>query len=308
VSLLLRQGTAVVVRFGPFLDPTDGVTPVTGLISKIDDADGSPTGIWCSKNGIASAVRHATIAATTYDRNGYYLVTLDTTDTGTLGSLHLEYTEPATTCPVWANFNVITQQAWDSLFSTDLLDVHVVEFTSGAITKDAFDSDVGDADSMISVACDEALKAENLDHLVKESATFGSDVGSASIIGQLAQPAGASFSRETDSLAAMGTVNDISAAILATPGNKLATDSSGKVSLTSTESTITAISELAQGQPTATPTMKQALMLIYMALRNLGTNNGTNQTITNDSGDVIAKCPVSETGGVFTRGKLVTGP
>jgi hypothetical protein len=314
VSVNLRQGTAKVIRFGPFLSPSDGVTPVTGLISKLDDADGSPTGIWLSKNGATSIVRNATITATTYDRNGYYFVTLDTTDTGAVGTLHVEYSEPATTTPVWREYNVMAQQAYDSLYGTDTLDVNVSAMNSGVIADATFASDVDDAGGVIHNACDNALKTENLDQLVKSAvaATFAGTVAGNSVIGHIAQASGQSFDRSTDSLQAqydgLGDSGDIAAAILSNPDNLLSTDSSGKVSLTSTESTITSMSELAQGQPTSTPTMKQALMLIYMALRNIATNNGTYQTISNDAGTVISKCSVNEVGGLFTRGKLVTGP
>lgn len=303
-TINIRQGTARVIRFGPFLSPTDGVTPVTGLISKLDDADGSPTGIWISKNGAASTVRHATITATTYDRDGYYLVTLDTTDTGSTGDLHVEYSEPATTCPVWVDLNVMSQQAYDSLYGTDYLDVNIHSVDSG----------LGEAGSTIVEACDTALRALNLHQLINSPVTtdFATTVDPDSVIGNIAQSATGTFDRSTDSLQgatdSLGDSGDLAAAILSNPDYPILTDSSGKVSLTSAESTITALSELTQAQPTATPTMKQALMLIYMALRNLASNDGTNQTITNDAGTVIAKCPVSKDGGVFTRGKLVMGP
>ena len=84
MTLFLKQSTAVVISFGPFVDKTDGVTLEVGLVSALDHAT---TGIWLSKNGGALTVRHASVTATTYDAYGCYRVTLDTTDTATLGTL-----------------------------------------------------------------------------------------------------------------------------------------------------------------------------------------------------------------------------
>jgi hypothetical protein len=72
----------------------------------------------------------------------------------------------------------------------------------------------------------------------------------------------------------------------------------------------TTLSELSQGQPPSSPTVAQALMLLYMALRNAGSMNSSTgyQTITNDAGTVIAKASLSDDGTTFTKTKLVTGP
>lgn len=69
------------------------------------------------------------------------------------------------------------------------------------------------------------------------------------------------------------------------------------------------IAEMSAGAPTATPTIKQALMYLYMALRNAsssiktGENTGTRQ-IKNDAGTTIAQASVSDDGTTFTQGKL----
>ena len=48
--------------------------------------DHASTGIMLAKNGGTLTIRHATVTASTYDAHGCYKVTLDTTDTATLGS------------------------------------------------------------------------------------------------------------------------------------------------------------------------------------------------------------------------------
>lgn len=73
----------------------------------------------------------------------------------------------------------------------------------------------------------------------------------------------------------------------------------------------TAISELAQVAPTATPTMRTGLMLLYMALRNrLDVNtSGTDELqIFNDAGTVIAKKLLTDDGSDYSESKQVSGP
>lgn len=69
------------------------------------------------------------------------------------------------------------------------------------------------------------------------------------------------------------------------------------------------LSELTQGQPPATPTVGEALALLYMALRNQSTMDTSGvYTITDDAGTVICKATVSDDGTTVTVPKLVTGP
>lgn len=107
----LKQSTAVVIPFGPALLPADGLTLVTSLVSAIDNA---ATGIMLSKNGGAKAVRHATVTASTYDAYGDYRVTLDTTDTNTLGSLRAAFANNTGVLPIWQDFEVVPANVYDS--------------------------------------------------------------------------------------------------------------------------------------------------------------------------------------------------
>ncbi len=120
--MLLKQSTAVVLSFGPFVDPTDGVTLVTGLVSALDNGT---TGIKLSKNGGALTIRHATVTATTYDAYGMYLVTLDTTDTNTLGAVRVAFAAAASCLPVWQDFQVVPANVYDSqVAGSTVLDVN----------------------------------------------------------------------------------------------------------------------------------------------------------------------------------------
>ncbi len=68
------------------------------------------------------------------------------------------------------------------------------------------------------------------------------------------------------------------------------------------------IAELAQGIPAATPTIKQAIMLLYMALRNESLTTASLLSIKNDVGTVITKAALADDAVTLTKGKLATGP
>lgn len=69
-----------------------------------------------------------------------------------------------------------------------------------------------------------------------------------------------------------------------------------------------AFPELAQGKPTATPTIFALLMLLYHALRDKLITTSSEMRIHNDAGTVIAKSALSDAAGVFTRDELESGP
>lgn len=123
MTIELRQSTSRTILFGPFLDATDGVSLETGLASAMDNGI---TGIRVSKNG-ATLVDRNSSTAPIYDAMGLYKVEVDVTDTNALGVLRLIFEEAATCLPVWQDFMVLTANAWDSKYSTDKLQVDVVE-------------------------------------------------------------------------------------------------------------------------------------------------------------------------------------
>ncbi len=134
--IFLKQSTAVTLQFGPFLDPTDGVT-LAAVAGTITDIDHATTGIFLSKNGGNAAIRHQTVTASTVDDYGMMNITLDTTDTNTLGTLRASYAKAASYCPVWQDFMVVTANIWDSLFSTDVLDCSMVQILGTAVSSPA---------------------------------------------------------------------------------------------------------------------------------------------------------------------------
>ena len=119
----LKQSTAVIVKLGPFLDSTDGDTEETALT--ISQAD-----ILLSKNGGAFAQSN-NVAGATHDTKGLYGVPLDTTDTNTLGELRV-YIHESGALAVWETFMVVSANVWDSLFSTDKLQVDITQLNGVA--------------------------------------------------------------------------------------------------------------------------------------------------------------------------------
>jgi len=63
----------------------------------------------------------------------------------------------------------------------------------------------------------------------------------------------------------------------------------------------TAITELGVAAPTATPTVRTALMLLYMALRNKRDTTSSTDEIHNDAGTVIATATVSDDAVTFSK-------
>ena len=69
-----------------------------------------------------------------------------------------------------------------------------------------------------------------------------------------------------------------------------------------------AMSELTQTTPPATPSIEQALMLLYMTLRDETNTSATQLKIKNDAGTVIAKGTLATSEGTFIKGELESGP
>lgn len=120
--IVLRQSTASQsVKLGPFVDDTDGVTAETGLtIANTDIKLSKAGGTMASKNS----------GGGTHDANGWYTITLDATDTATVGALQVSC-KVAGAAPVFMQFQVVEQAIYDALFAasaTGLLPANVTQF------------------------------------------------------------------------------------------------------------------------------------------------------------------------------------
>jgi hypothetical protein len=134
--LYLKQSTAATVKIGPFVDEDDGKTAETGLT--ISQAD-----VRLSKNGGNMAQKNDSDAAT-HDEIGIYDCPLDTTDTNTLGRLEL-FVHESGALPVWHEYMVVTANWYDTMCSTDQLDVNVTNIEGSDATDQIRDAVVDDA-------------------------------------------------------------------------------------------------------------------------------------------------------------------
>lgn len=105
--IILKQSTASqAIKIGPFVSSGDGVTPETGLtIANTDIQLSKAGGTLSSKNS----------GGGTHDANGWYTITLDATDTATVGALQLTC-NMGSALPVFATFQVVEEVVYDALF------------------------------------------------------------------------------------------------------------------------------------------------------------------------------------------------
>lgn len=132
--MYLRQSTASQsVMIGPFVDDADGNTAETGLTI-------ANTDIRLSKNGANIVDKNS--GGGTHDELGYYTITLDATDTNTVGRLQL-MVHVAGALPVYHEFWVLEEAIFDALFAasaTGLLPANVTQW-KGSTPADLADTD-----------------------------------------------------------------------------------------------------------------------------------------------------------------------
>lgn len=177
----------------------------------------------------------------------------------------------------------------------------------------------------IQAEAEEALRTYHLDHLI-QSADPGSIVADDSLLAKLvsksATAAWTDFVNTTHSLQALRDRGDAAwitatgfsthsaadvwavATRVLTAGTNLNNISAADV-LTQVNAAIdTAIAELGVAAPTATPTLRTGLMLLYMALRNKTTSTATETTISNNAGTTIATAAQSDDTVTYEKGEF----
>jgi len=107
--IYLKQSTASQsVLIGPFVDDTDGATPETAL--SIANTD-----IRLSANGGNMVAKNS--GGATHDEAGLYSITLDATDTATVGSLQLSV-KVTGALYVFHDFQVVEEAIYDSILAS----------------------------------------------------------------------------------------------------------------------------------------------------------------------------------------------
>ena len=116
--ITLKQSTAYTFRIGPFLDQTDGKTAETGLTITQPD-------IRLSKAG-GDFAQLAASGTLIHDEAGWYILTLATGDTDTVGSLIVAIHESGA-LPVWVEYQILEEATYDFLYAasaTPLADIN----------------------------------------------------------------------------------------------------------------------------------------------------------------------------------------
>lgn len=140
----LKQSTSVDVGIGPFLDETDGKTAETALtITQPDIRLKKNGGAWAQKNA-AQTLSH--------EEAGWYELTLDATDTNTLGLLIVAIHESGA-LPVWKEYMVVPAMIYDSIVAgTDRLDTNVTHVGDTAQTAGDIIGDTNDIQTRLPAA------------------------------------------------------------------------------------------------------------------------------------------------------------
>lgn len=198
--LYLKQSTASQsVLLGPFVDSTDGDTAETGL--SIANTD-----IRLSKNGGNMAAKNS--GGGTHDEAGWYTITLDATDTDTVGRLQL-HCKMSGALMVHAEFQVLEETVYDALFAASAAGELAVKLsTQGKADVNA------EADTALS-DYDPPTKAE-MDARTLASASYATVANQSTIAGYIDTEV-AAIKAVTDNLPDSGALTSLAtAAALAT--------------------------------------------------------------------------------------------
>lgn len=119
--LYLKVSTAATLKIGPFIDDTDGKTPKTSGLT-IAQAD-----VLLSKNGGSFTQKNESSSAT-HDANGFYSVSVNTTDTNTVGRIQVSI-KVSGALSVFVEYMVLPAVVFDSLVGgSDNLEVDLVQW------------------------------------------------------------------------------------------------------------------------------------------------------------------------------------
>lgn len=291
--LILRQSTAIDIRVGPFVDPTDGVTPVTGItLGAADQAE------VLKADGAATTAMAGTFAAIT-GADGWYDYTVATGDVDTVGEVVFVVQDASACLPVFVRAMVVEESVFDRLYAASA----VGPLTAAEVNAEA-DTALTDYDPPTKAELDSGFAALN----DPTAATVAAAVWDAL---QTAHTTGGSFGEiateiasiladtnelQTDDVPGLiAALNDLSAAeVNAEMVDVMATDTH---------------SLPGQAAPPLAPTYEQILTWTYKLMRNAKKQSATEfQVLADDESTVDTKAAVSTAGGVTTSGELVSGP
>lgn len=144
----LKADTQIIVRVGPFVDATDGVTPETGItLAAADQAE------MLEHNSTAETDISGNTWAAITGCDGWYDLTLTAAQLDTEGMITIVIQDADVCLPVFKDFFVVPANVYDSLFSaaaTDYLQVDAVQISGNATAADNLE---GGATGLVLSSC-----------------------------------------------------------------------------------------------------------------------------------------------------------
>ena len=127
-GLYLKQATAATVKLKPVYVLATGLRKTTGITLHAAH-------VLVSKNGASSSGMHSTAAPTLESVTGQRIVTLDTTDTDTLGRLVVDWPDDVNGVTVPEFFDVIDPNEFNRMFVTGEINVYSLGGSKAAVTN-----------------------------------------------------------------------------------------------------------------------------------------------------------------------------
>lgn len=328
ILIKLSESTAARRRVPIWLvDATDGIAAETGV-------SGTPR---ISKNGAASAAASATITEVdSTNMPGLYYLELTAGEVDTLGTILISFKTAATA--QWHGVaHVVAYDPYDSVRqgmtalpnaaaeaagglytrgtgagqinqpANGQIDANVAAMAAAVVTATAIATDAIGSDEFTQAAADKVW-ASATRNLTALGFQLGAGDIAADAIGASEFAQGAAdkvWSTAARTLTALGFVLDATDLAADTIGaSEFAQAAADKVF----GSSGAALTELSQGVPAATPRPDQAIMLMYMALRNKLDVTSTFKEVHNDAGAVVTKKALTDDGSTYSEAEMETGP
>jgi hypothetical protein len=302
MAIPLKYATASQeIPLGYFVDSGDGDTAEDSLTIANTDIK-----LW--KNG-ATTLANKNSGGATHIAGGIYYATLDATDTDTVGPLVI-FVHVSGALTVRLECVVYPAVVYDALFAgTDYLQVDTVQVEG----SDATDQITASVPTAAAIRTEIDSNSTQLAAIVADTDELQTD-DVPGLIAALNDPTAAAIRTEIDS-------NSTQLAAIVADTDELQTDDvPGLIAALNNISTADVntqvadvmktdtISEMSQQAPPATPTFEEAVMYLYMALRNKIDVTSALKEFHNDSGTVIWKKTLSDNGTIYSEAEGASGP
>lgn len=310
----VKQSTASQSRIiGPFVDDTDFKSLETGLTI-------ANTDIKLSKNGAASVNKNS--GGATHIVNGNYAITLDATDTNTVGQLHVSVSV-AGALVVVATYTVLEESIYDSLFAASAagfdanqrISVGAWNGVSLGTTNPLPNAAAGAAGGLPTDSTGKTSFNDIAATAIVSSGAITTSGGAVSTVTTVTNDVGVN---EWNGVA-LSTTNPLPNAGAGAAGG-LPTSSAGKTSFNDLSAaqvnaevvdvlTVDTLTLPGQTAPSNTPTIGQALGWLYKMLRNKKTSTSAQISLYDDAGTTVdAKRTISDDGTTYTEEEIASGP